>query len=59
MSDLDDLVNREFDEDDDVGDNLCPKCGETMQYRSMRGYDRFGQEQEADWDECPKCGYTH
>lgn len=36
----------------------CPKCGGEMENRSLSGLDRHGREQEADWDECVKCGHV-
>lgn len=36
----------------------CPKCGEALTCKSAIGYDRHNREQEADWVECPKCGFT-
>ena len=40
-----------------VEENVCPSCGGQMECRSLSGYDKNDMETEADWEECPKCGY--
>lgn len=58
----DDPCNKSEDsqsEDSQSEDSIkvCPVCNTPMEYRYASGIDRYNQECEADWDECPKCGH--